>query len=369
MRETTFSSNAIVTMINWVSDSFLERFKKVGLSIAETAELITDNDPSLFFVNSTIAPLKDSLRSGNFPYPGIASVQTCFRSNNLASVFDPSADLSYHSYFWMLGALTKPGFEKTLYENFVEYLMATLDIEPNRLKVRSSHRLKEVNLVLNEAPLQISMDENGPPYYTWQYGMDGITGEGATLAMHVGDTYEDLGNLIRIVDARGICLGWELGFGVEVLLARKFCVNVFEALPFCLALPYQDSPTYRKFADCLISSVELLSAGLEPSHNRHGYVLKKFIKGLALASKLLGKTEKDVHEISLNYCAIRKHASSAADKLRMLLEKHIAQYKRNVAVFQGYVRTHPRKNKVELLNIALDTFSVLPSDANAILGD
>ncbi len=104
-------------------------------------------------------------------------------------------------------------------------------------------------------------------------------GEGVTFALiHDGQEY-DIGNIICFIKDNEI-IGWESAFGSEVLVAASKKISPFETSVICDVLKYEDSPDFRKFADSLMSTIEIINIGVLPSNKKEGFILRKYIKAL-----------------------------------------------------------------------------------------
>jgi alanyl-tRNA synthetase len=83
-----------------VRAKFLAFFKERGHAVLPSAPLVPENDPTTLFINSGVHPLVPYILQGSHPAgPRLASVQKCFRTDDI----DEVGDATHQTFFEMLG--------------------------------------------------------------------------------------------------------------------------------------------------------------------------------------------------------------------------------------------------------------------------
>lgn len=116
---------------NEISAAFLQFFAKRDHRIIEGVSLMPRNDPTLLFINSGMAPLKDYfLGIAEPPLPRLCNVQPCLRTTDI----DDVGDRHHLTYFEMLGSWSIGDYykEKAI-ELAYELLVDVLQFDPQRL--------------------------------------------------------------------------------------------------------------------------------------------------------------------------------------------------------------------------------------------
>ena len=116
---------------NEIAETFLQFFAQRDHRIIEGASLMPRNDPTLLFINSGMAPLKDYfLGSAAPPLPRLCNVQPCLRTTDI----DDVGDRHHLTYFEMLGSWSIGDYykEKAI-ELAYELLVDVLQFDPQHL--------------------------------------------------------------------------------------------------------------------------------------------------------------------------------------------------------------------------------------------
>ena len=114
-----------------IAESFLQFFEQRQHRIIDGVSLLPRNDPTLLFINSGMAPLKDYfLGLAEPPLPRLCNVQPCLRTTDI----DDVGDRHHLTYFEMLGSWSIGDYykEKAI-ELAYELLVDVLHFDPQRL--------------------------------------------------------------------------------------------------------------------------------------------------------------------------------------------------------------------------------------------
>lgn len=260
---------------------FTAMASEFGFIHAPPTPLLSD-DETLLFANSTIAGYKQHLVKGQLPSPGFSIIQECIRNQNLKSIRNWDEELEYMSCFTQLGVLGCPKSLPRMLEFITHYLASICNREYLLCRVSRSLALYE-SVTRNVDAWQIETDGRSPGYYHWQYGLEGVKGEGVTFAIldqGLG-AYRDIGNLIEISDSTGV-LGYEFGFGVETLDSRlRGLESPFES---CLLLDYLDMRNEpflkRKVLDSLMLAAMLCAIGVDETTLKRASILRRVMNDL-----------------------------------------------------------------------------------------
>ena len=116
---------------NEIAEAFLRFFTQREHRIIEGVSLLPRHDPTLLFINSGMAPLKDYLLGiAEPPLPRLCNVQPCLRTTDI----DDVGDRHHLTYFEMLGSWSIGDYykEKAI-ELAYELLVDVLQFDPQRL--------------------------------------------------------------------------------------------------------------------------------------------------------------------------------------------------------------------------------------------
>lgn len=332
-----------------VLDNFCSTAQLFGMGQGVPAKLLID-DKTLFFANSTIAGFKDAILSEAFPKKPIYIIQECIRSNNLKIYDDSNEDLEYMSVFSQLGLLGDKnslisilGFIKTF---FVECLMVPESV----LKIRTSSSIEWNSSMENEFALDsFELNSRDESYYNWSYGIAGLSGRGATIALYndINGEFQDIGNIIQL-NLNNEIVGFEFGFGLETLLARlNFFQSPFEYTISEMGCNHSQVPTNRKFLDSLMVSVYLLHLGVYEGRGKRSSVLRRSINHLMYQCIINDISYRSIINISKKYFSTRKipssHNTDFVPGLYRAYEKVYEKYKKLVDYIR-YSKLHNKTN-------------------------
>lgn len=289
-------SNMLATARN----QFLEFFKSKQHMIIDSAPLVPENDPTLLFVNSGMAPLKRYfLQEDTPPHTRLVNSQRCLR---VGGKHNDLADVGYtkrhHTFFEMLGNFSFGDyFQKEVIPFAWEFLTQTLKLDPARLYITvhpdDADAFEIWKTIVDESRITKleenvwSMGEIGPFGYCSEIFYDLETGEGD---VREGDRYLEIWNLVFM---KFYCDGKtkttlpkpciDAGMGLERIVSVLEGVNdtydiefFKQALPI-LGLKAQTTDS-KIFLDHLRSSAFMISEGIMPSASNRGYILRRLIR-------------------------------------------------------------------------------------------
>ncbi|MCW4353229.1 alanine--tRNA ligase [Hoyosella sp. YIM 151337] len=316
---------------------FLDHFVKAGHVEVPSASLILD-DPNLLFVNAGMVQFKPYfLGQQTPPYPTATSVQKCVRTGDIEEVgkttrhntfFQMAGNFSFGDYFkegaiqhaWKL--ITAPqeaggyGFDPeriwvTVYEDdpeAAEIWERIVGVPKERIQYRDGKdNYWDMGVPGPGGPCSEIYFDRGP-----EYGK-----EGGPVADE--DRYLEIWNLVFMQDERGELSPKEghppigelpkknidTGMGVErVALLLQGVDNVYET---DLVRPvitkaeeltgrtyhvgvHEDDVRFRVIADHARTAAMLIADGVNPGNDGRGYVLRRLLRRIVRAARLLGAT-------------------------------------------------------------------------------
>ncbi|TWH19732.1 alanine--tRNA ligase [Prauserella rugosa] len=361
-----------------ISKRFLDYFEGHGHTRVPSASLILD-DPTLLFVNAGMVQFKPYfLGEVPPPYPRATSVQKCVRTGDIDEVgkttrhntfFQMAGNFSFGDYFkegaieraW--GLLTSSqdagglGFDPdrlwvTVYEHDAEAAGLWRDITgipSDRIQVRDGKdNYWDMGVPGPGGPCSEIYYDRGP-----EYGRDGgpVVDE---------DRYLEIWNLVFMQDVRGEQspkLGHppigelpqkniDTGMGIErVAFLLQGVDNVYEtdlvrpviqrAEEFSgrrYGADHADDVRFRVIADHARSGVMLIGDGVTPGNEARGYVLRRLLRRIVRAVRLLGVHEPVLPEfakvvrdaMSPSYPEIARDFDRISDVMRQEEETFLA---------------------------------------------
>ncbi len=352
--------------IDKINSAFTEVCLENNLTNIPRVPLVATGDETLLFTNSSMSPFKEIIENSEIPQSGLFIIQECLRSNDLNQLFITEADLKWQSYFYMLGCIVdKHDFQKLV--DVTKGLLRSLNIQTDTVIVKNSTNFRYFNTSdIAFDGFKVISDSEEPDYYNWKYGMQTVIGEGVTLAIKYGETEYDIGNIICFIKDNEI-IGWELAFGSEVLLAAHGNKSPFETSTICDVLLYEDRSDFRKFADSLMSTIEIINVGVLPSSKKEGFVLRKYIKALINLSHQF--SQYYLEDLIEEYCLIKGYDST---KILDVLGKEFKRFNEskvsNIKAFTNfYKKNFQRELGTDWFRVAYESFSLDENDAKIII--
>lgn len=287
-------------MLRDAREKFLEFFKKHDHLIIDSAPLVPENDPTLLFINSGMAPLKRYfLQEATPPATRLVNSQHCLR---VGGKHNDLADVGYtkrhHTFFEMLGNFSFGDyFQKEVIPFAWDFLTNTFKIDPSRLYITTHPDDKEAfdiwkNIVGANRITQLqenvwSMGDIGPFGYCSEIFYDQQIGQGNLIE---GDRYLEIWNLVFMKfysDGKNKselpkpCI--DAGMGLERIVSVLEGVNdTYDISFFKNVLPILGASNQtvdtKIFLDHLRSAAFLINEGVLPGASGRDYVVRRIIR-------------------------------------------------------------------------------------------
>jgi len=314
-----------------IAQRYLDYFQKQGHTIVPSASLVTD-DPALLFTVAGMVPFIPYL-SGDVPapYKRAADNQKCIRTNDIEEV---GKTPRHGTFFQMLGNWSFGDYFKEGAIRFAWELLTSseedggLGFDPKDLWVtvyEEDDEAHELWSTLTDLPVErLGKDTN-----YWSTGLPGPAGPCSEIFFDRGpaygidggpatddDRYVEIWNLVfmqyEITDVRSkydFTIVGELpnknidtGMGLErIAFIKQGVDNMYETdqvrpvLDKAVELSgktyganHEDDVRFRVVADHVRSSLMLMSDGVTPSNEGRGYILRRLMRRVIRAMRLLG---------------------------------------------------------------------------------
>lgn len=317
---------------------FLDHFVKAGHVEVPSASLILD-DPNLLFVNAGMVQFKPYfLGQQTPPYPRATSVQKCVRTGDIEEV---GKTTRHNTFFQMAGNFSFGDyFKEGAIRHAWELITASQDnggygFDPDRIWVtvyKDDPEAAEIWERVVGIPAERIQYRDGKDNY-WDMGVPGPGGPCSEIYYDRGpeygkeggpvvdeDRYLEIWNLVFMQDERGELSPKEghppvgelpkknidTGMGVErVALLLQGVDNVYET---DLVRPvitraeeltgrryhvgnHEDDVRFRVIADHARTAAMLIADGVNPGNDGRGYVLRRLLRRIVRAARLLGATQ------------------------------------------------------------------------------
>ncbi len=312
---------------NEIRQSWIDYFKKINHTFIPPKSLVPDNDPSLLWINSGVATLKDYFSGKkNPPRPRLVNSQKAIRTNDF---FNVGITSRHHTFFEMLGNFSIGDyFKKEAIEFAFNLLTKEWMIDPNLLWITvfeddQDAYDKWIELGINKQQIiKCNSDRN-----FWDVGM-GPCGPCTEIYYDRGEKFDpnNIGSKLIIEDIENdrYVEIWNIvfsqfnndgnnnytelarknidtGAGLERLASisqdvptnfdsdlflpiirsiEKYSSNKYDVNSY-----FEDNPkqkqinfAYRVISDHLRSSVFAISDGVIPSNKERGYILRRLIR-------------------------------------------------------------------------------------------
>jgi alanyl-tRNA synthetase len=331
MRETVFSHQ--------IRETFLNFFKKKNHLLIPSASLLPQNDPTLLYINSGMAPLKKYfLGLKQPPHPRLCNVQLCIRTGDI----EDAGDRHHFTSFEMLGSWSINDYYKEaaielayelLVEEFnfpIDKLYATvyggnptLDIPPDEESIKAWEKVglpREHIVILGEDNFWGPAGETGPCGPCTEVFFD--TGD------HFGEAYETNGifdTTSRYIEIWNAGVFMELdkkadgsferlplrivdtGSGLErMAMVMNSCnslydIDLIEPIMTCISQQLTGKSSsvldYKIISDHLKTATFILSEGVLPSNEGQGYIPRRLIRKCAALATRSGVSDFDYRSV------------------------------------------------------------------------
>jgi len=319
---------------------FLDYFEQRGHTIVPSASLIPAGDPTLLFTNAGMVPFKDVfLGAERRSYTRAASVQKCLRvsgKHNDLDTVGPSPQ--HHTFFEMLGNFSFGDYFKEEAIAFAwEFLTKELGLPPDALHPTVFEEDDESAQIWSKVKgvPATSIVRLGPEDNFWAMGDTGPCGPNSEIiydrtgrCLKDGsdcpitcdcDRWWETWNLVFMQYDRSADgtltplakLGVDTGMGLERLTAilqgvpSNYETDVFAPLLDRLReltdnareIPPDRLPAYRAIADHARAVAFCIAAGLMPSNDGRGYVLRRILRRASYQGRLLSLERPFLAEI------------------------------------------------------------------------
>lgn len=339
--------------LNKIRENFLDFFQEKHHKIIPSSPLVPNNDTSLLFTNSGMVQFKDMfLGLKNSPYKRATSSQGCIRAggkhNDLENVGYTSR---HHTFFEMLGNFSFGDyFKKEAIGYSWDFLTNILKIDPKKLYVTVLKEDKEsADIWLSD----VGISQNHISYKTtednfWTMGATGPCGPCTEIFYDYGRESNSLYKKERYVEVWNIVFMqfFQNSDGTKETLP-KFCVdtgmgleriaavlqnvqdnyhidlfqNLLKKLSKIVGCCNFENKSMRVIVDHIRSSGLLILEGVNPSNDKHGYVVRRIIRRAIRHGSKLGQKKPFLYKL-IPFLAEEMH--EAYPKL-LLLESHIKE--------------------------------------------
>ncbi|WP_091740359.1 alanine--tRNA ligase [Phenylobacterium immobile] len=355
--------------LNEIRSHFLSYFQGQGHTIAPSAPLVPQNDPTLLFVNAGMVPFKNYFTGAETPpYPRAASSQKSVRAGGKHNDLDNVGYTArHHTFFEMLGNFSFGDyFKEAAISHAWTLLTKEFGLQPEKLLVTvyhdddEAHRLwKKIAGLSDDKIIRIATSDN-----FWSMGDTGPCGPCSEIfydhGAHIpggppgspdedGDRFVEIWNLVfmqyeQFASGERTSLpkpSIDTGMGLERVSAvlqgvhDNYDIDLFKTLiGASRALTGENgalehAPSHRVIADHLRSSSFLIADGVTPSNEGRGYVLRRIMRRAMRHAHLLGAADPLMHrlapvlvaEMGEAYPELRRAEPAIVDTLRQEEER------------------------------------------------
>ncbi len=317
-----------------IRTKFLEFFESKGHKIIPSSSLIPENDPSVLFTTAGMQQFKKYYTNPeqalkDFGSKNVASVQKCFRTNDI----DEVGDNSHNTFFEMLGNFSFGGYgRKEAIEYAHEFMTKELGLEISYVTVyKGSENVpkdEESEKFWKELGVKNIKEEgedvfwgptgdSGPCGPTTEIYCKNATGEDVEIWNIVFNDYFSNGSREQLDKGEAKLeklpiLGIDTGMGFERLVT---IVQKKESVYDTDLFNGEKTKEERIIADHLRASEELIKDGVTPANTGAGYVLRRLIRRVVRFSKTSLNTKN-------------KEVKKEEEKFRQTLERGLKEFEK-----------------------------------------
>jgi hypothetical protein len=315
--------------------TFLSFYQKRGSIFISPIPLVPGPiDPSVVFTGATINGWKGYLGGEEqLPKGGIYTIQRCLRTQNADSFYNTEHTPPFGSFFTMAGVLCPGTALGETYRNALGFLREEIGIPAQNIKVHVSSGHREIkDCVRENTPLDVRIGIDEINYYEWEYGMEGVWGEGLTIAIlnkRTGE-FEEIGNVVLIKGGEGVPKAVEWGFGLETTTARILSLpHPLYASPIRLFVgeDFLATPVGIRLADSLLAVSALFANGIDFGHPNRNVVraLEKYITSIGFLASLKELSGEEVVCIIRQLVGLISPSYEVSERMIDKLSKYISR--------------------------------------------
>ncbi|GHI09731.1 hypothetical protein AQI88_16550 [Streptomyces cellostaticus] len=179
--------------------------------------VVSDHDLSIRYTNSTISVLKPLLSER--VRDRVFLVQPALRLRNLDHVRRTGTMSPWGCAFMSFGALAPPGEAGALTALARDLLVRGLGVGDDDVRLRLLPTDGDLVDHARGAGVAVIHCPDTPEVFRHRFGIEGITGRNANLALRGPDGWADVANVI-VIERHGRPIGAELAFGVNAVLVH-----------------------------------------------------------------------------------------------------------------------------------------------------
>lgn len=288
--------------------AFSDFYRDHGYHEVHPLPLLTEQDRSVVFTGASISALKPVLRDGSYPeqMPGYYVAQPCLRVHAYKYLFDNDWIPYGQSYFSMATNLSRPGRFHEVLDEAMRFTIDHMGVSRHRIKILTSKSYHYLDDIQTEEDVSVDYDTRDPGYYTWEYGMDDVWGEGVTIAVYNESTkkWMEVGNVVVIYDEDGEEMGVEFGYGYEYFLTAALSVENPLKLSRAFDLfEFTDVGLRNKYYSYIEIAMQMKLAGAQVGNKGPDHIYKQHLKALQYMAESLpeGRSVEGVLEDMKDY--------------------------------------------------------------------
>lgn len=268
------SASAVLDTSAAALEAFRESCRGAGYKERNRLSVVSRHDPSVRYTNSTISVLKPLLVDGVRERAFL--MQPALRLRNLNHYQQTGEMSAFGCSFMSFGALGPAEDAVTLTEIARTFLTEGLGIADADLRMRV--RSDDIDLMHCGTTVGIAIERSSqtPEAFRHKFGMPGVTGRNANLAVRGRTGWADVANVI-VIEEEGQPIGVELAFGVNVVLKQLLGLGhpVLGGVA-AAAVPY--GVTDLMALDALSSATVLAMEGVKPTARGRGQNYRAFLR-------------------------------------------------------------------------------------------
>ncbi|MFI1810842.1 hypothetical protein ACH414_10920 [Streptomyces sp. NPDC020422] len=288
-----------------VVEAFRDASLAAGYKERQRRPVVSRHDPSVRYTNSTISVLKPLLAGGVRERAFL--VQPALRLRNLDHVRRTGAMSPFGCSFMSFGALGPTGDAPRLSALARDLLVDGLGLAPGDVRLRVLAEDRDLIEAGIEAGLAVA-PERSPEGFRHVFGMPGVTGRNANIALRGPRGWADVANVI-VIEESGQPIGVELAFGVNMVLVQAMSLaHPVLAGPATAAVRHGVSDLTA--LDALSSATVLAMEGLRPVARGRGQNYRALLR--LLGERIAGPAERwqpAAEAVAAAEERLRRHAS------------------------------------------------------------